>query len=470
MTQTAENALWRIKKRPIMDGYLSAHKQAENQVAGQGFLYRPGFLADAATAIEREAKFKLSEANFAIVQQMIERELAQTGFDYDIAVKEAMIAWQLEKAQTLTELKREFADNKLLREMDKEALNRLKIETDLRQLVIIAAKAQYEIDLEELKRQFFDVERSTFSYETALLNAKLVTANKKLEVIPYIEAVLEKQQLIIDEEENNADRKQALITEKEGLNDKRLELITAREAIAEAIVTLIAAKEALVEKKQALITAKEPIVNQELLNATYLSQYVTSLTGLDTVRQSLITAKNLLIPKINAKSTALIAYAAELDAWMLVKEAIADVKEEIADVAVQNASAKQTILTSKSNYAAANLSLKEARLALEVARMTGRSDLLTARVTNATEYLTAKAEALEAEIENNSEMIDAQLSYDEHSMTTQLETLGEVADIEIDDEVLTIQSITTSQVSEREGTTAAAAQAQLTSRLVHVLS
>ena len=96
MTKTLEDNLWYRGKRPVIDEYLSIAKKVESAVASQGFLYRPGFLGAAITDVERSIKFKLSEINYKIVAEAIQRELAQTGHDYDITVKEAQIAWELE--------------------------------------------------------------------------------------------------------------------------------------------------------------------------------------------------------------------------------------------------------------------------------------------------------------------------------------------------------------------------------------
>lgn len=470
MTQAMENALWYKGKSPIINEYMQTAKQVEDRVAKQGFLYRPGFLSDLTTQLEMTFKAKLSGVNYEIVKQAIEREIAETGHDYDIAVKEAMIAWELEKSTTLTALEQEFADNKVARERDKEVLNRLKIETDLQQLVIIATKAEIETELEELRQELPDIERMTFDYETALLNARLLTAQKKLEVIPYIEAVLEKQQSIIDEEEANADRKNALITAKQDLNDKRSELITAREAIAAQIVLLIAAKEALVDKKQDLVDAREEIATVEEANINYLEQYINALTGLDDVKKDLITAKKALIPKINEKSAALIAYAAEIDAWILVKQAIAKIKEQIADEKIAGVGHRQDIMDAKITLADLENTLKEARLNLEIARLTGRTDLLTLQVENATELLEARQAELDAEIARQSDLLSGQLDYDLYAQTIAIETTEGVEAIEIEAVIDEITDTTSSWITERNGTTAAAVNTEITSKLVHLLT
>jgi hypothetical protein len=302
------------------------------------------------------------------------------------------------------------------------------------------------------------------------LAAKLLTAEKKLEVIPYIETVLEKQQEIIDAETDNATRKNTLISEKELLNEKREDLITAREAIAAAIVTLIAAKQELVTKKESLITAKGLVATQETTNVGYLNQYITALSGLSDVQQDLVAAKKALIPKINEKSTALIAYTAELDAWVIVKNAIAGVKEDIATYMEDRADKKGDVIDARVNLNTLKLDLQEAGINLEIARMTGRSNLMTQKVGNAAEMLTEREAAFDAKISRGSDLLSAQINLDLHQSQVAYETMQEVNDIEIDARTSSLSRIVLARIEEREGTADAAANAELTSQLTHLLS
>ena len=470
MSQIAENNLWFQKKRPIVDSYLAAAKQIEDGVAGHGLLYRPGFLGQMITQVERKAKFDLSEINYQIVSEAITRELAQTGFDYDIAVKEAMISWELEKVLALTALEQDLADNKKLRDMDKEELDRLEITTNLRKLVIMTLKTAIDVDMEELRQEMTDVDRSTFHYEDALLNAKLLTAQKKLSVIPYIEIVLDKQQLIIDAETDNASRKQALLSEKELLNDKRVDLITAREAIADAIVTLIAARIALAARRGELVDAKELISAVELVNVGYLEQYIRTLTGLDDVRMDLVTAKIALIPYINDKSTALIAYAAEIDAWIIVKQAIALIKEEMATLAEERVDKKTDIMSSQVILNTLRLALKEAEINLRTARMLGESTLVTAKVSNATELLTARQTALTEKIGQDSERISNEIDVDRYRGQIAYNTMVEVNDADFEAERDRINREANAQIWKEGQMADIASDTEITSQLVHLLA
>lgn len=470
MSQVLENNKWWRDKRPVVDEYLSVAKKVENQTAGQGFLYRPGFLGAAMTDIERMAKFKLSDINYQIVAEAITRELAQTGHDYDTAVKEAMIAWELERTVLFTVLDQEFADNKALRALDNQALDRLEITTDLRKLVIMALKTAIDIEIEELRQEMTLVDKSTFSAEDALLAAKLLTAQKKLEVIPYIETVIEKQRLVITAEEANADRKGALISVKEDLNDKRGDLIDARELIADAIIELIAAKQVLVVKRQALITAKGLISDVERDNVGYLDQYISALTGLDDVRHFLINAKKALIPKINDKSTALIAYAAELDAWVIVKDAIAVIKEEIATKMETRVDKKGDIVDARVDLNDLKLDLQEARIDLEIARMTGKTDLMAQKITNAALMLAEREISFGAKISRESELTSGQIDLDLYDAKVGFETSSEVIDIEFEGQRDSVVRIARARIREKVQIAEIASGAKITSQLVHLLA
>lgn len=470
MTATLESALWRKGKSPLVREYLATARAAENKAAMLGFLYRPGFLEGQTTDIESALKYKLSDLNYTIVAQMIEREIASTGKAYDVSYREAAIAWELEKATLLTALEQEFADNKKLRELDKEEMDQLKIETDLRQLVILAAKASIEEDMEEYRQEMLQFETEVFPYETALITAKLATANKKLTVIPYIEEVLEKQQDVLDAETDNYDRKNALITAKEDLNTKRLELITAREAIADQIVLLIAAQEELVEKKQSLVDAREDIADQELINVSYLQQYITALTGLDSVRQDLIAAKKALLPKLSEKSTALIAYAAELDAWVSVKQAIAEVKEEIAVVKQAQADQKETNMGYQLDYENAQLSLAQARISLEQAKLTGRSNLMTQQIANASLWVEERETALTERINNEVELFDAESDLDLYRQQQELESYEEIEEYQYPLQRSKLYRIGNARINERGELAAIAANTKITSQLTHLLA
>lgn len=583
MSQVLENNKWWRDKRPIIDGYLESAKQIENTVAGNGLLYRPGFLGGVITNIERKVKFDLSQVNYEIVKQAIERELIATGHSYDISVKEAMIAWELERTVLFTALDQEFADNKRVRDLGNQEFDRLEITTNLRKLVIMTLKTALDIEIEELRQEMTLVDKSTFSAEDALLAANLLTAQKKLEVIPYIETVIEKQQLVIVAELNNVDRKGALITEKDGLNTERKGLITAKETLSGKIGSLVTAKKVLVTAKETLITAKEDLANGRLVNIPYLEQYLDTLDNLNTENQEIAAAKKdnlpymqdyitvlgeldaakeslaeaklenipymgfyidalneladakreladaklanvpyvtmniakqeelmtakenlaaakllnvphmeqyilsiedlitaqedlidtketVIMPKVTEKSISLEAYTEELRQWMLVKDQIADVRKNMATLRETGAEHKGDLLDSQGILNDLRLDLREASINLELAKIDGRTTLMTQKITNAALMLTERGTSFDATQTRDGELLDAQINFDLYEEQEAFESLKEINNWVIPREQESIEKIALARINERGELAEVAANAKLTSQLVHLLA
>jgi len=391
-----ENALWQRQKRPVVDEYRQAASQVERQVAGQGFLYWPGFLGEMITGVERAAKFKLSDINYQIVKEAIERELVQTGHDYDIAVKEAMIAWELEKTQTLTALEQTFADNKKLRALDKEELDRMKIETNLRQLVIIAAKADYQETMEGYRQDLLDIEATTFPYETALTNAKLLTAQKKLEVIPYIESVLEKQQSLIDAEEANADRKEALITAKEAVQDEERELSAEYVELAGKITDLVTAKRALVTARGAIVTAKNLLHTAKATNIGYLESYIGMIDNLIDAKIEVADAKEANLAYMEAYITAQQQIADARTSLAAAKEANIPYMDAYMDALDELGIARVELIDAKRD----NVSYMESHIAKLEDELTAKEALVSAKegtIPHMEQYMAALEDMVDAQ-------------------------------------------------------------------------
>lgn len=470
MGNTLEQNQFFKAKSPAVREYLATAKQIEQVVAAHGHLYRPGFLSLGITEVESSLKYQLSAINYQVISDAIERELKQSGIDYDLAIKNAAIAWQLEKTTLLTDLEQEFADNKRAREWDKSQLDQLEITTNLRKLVIMAAKTAIDVEIEQLRQEMTTIDQFVFPYENSLLAAQLLTAQKKLEVIPYIEEVLAKQYLIIAEENANATRKGVLVDVKENLSDKRIELITARELIAGAIVELIAAKQALVVKRGGLVTAKELISTQERTNINYLNTYLAALTGLSLEEATLINTKKALIPLINDKSLALIAYAAELDAWIVVKEQIAVVKEEIAGEMENRIDRKEDIVASQITLNDLKLDLQEAHINLEIAKLTGRSDLLTQKTANTAILITAKEDFLKRALDGETQIVDKQIEVDEYESLKLIETAKEVNGRDYTSKVTYMSRESVAWNAKEQSIANITADAQVTSELIHLLA
>jgi len=221
----AENTQWFKGKIPIITEYSETHRAMLSTIASRGFCHAPGYLFEAAIAIEEVGKNKLSALNYTIVAEAVQRELTQTGHTYTQAYKAARIAFELEKQTLLTALQNEFADLDATQSLKKEELDRRFIELDIRKLILITTKTTIEFQMEGLKQELVGIDRLTFTNEEALINEKVVTATAKLAVIPYLEALIESQEKILAAETVNISHMEDLINEKGLLVDKKIELV-----------------------------------------------------------------------------------------------------------------------------------------------------------------------------------------------------------------------------------------------------
>src|SRR4030042_4260918 len=220
-----ENAQWRKAKTPIIAKYVDEHAKLFSEVAGRGFLRLPGFVYDIENGIELSAKMMLSELNIKILTETIDRELKQTGIDYDMTYKTALLQWEIDKQVLLNAWEVEYSGIKISSAREEELLNRLAIEVSKRGTYLIEQKTIIELDAEALRTQLATLEGTTAPYEVTLANEKLLTAQKKLEIIPILQAIVAKEQ----------------------------ERLIAEQGKAAAYTDLMAAEQEVVTKKQTLV-------------------------------------------------------------------------------------------------------------------------------------------------------------------------------------------------------------------------
>lgn len=265
-----EQAQYSKGKTPIIAKYLVDHKQLFNEIAGRGFLNLPGYAFDAENDIEMAAKFGLSELNYKIMAETIERELKQTGLDYDQAYKLAMMAWEVEKQDLIEDWEAELAGIKQGMAEEEEVKERLSNEVDARQAVLITAKTAIELEMEGYRTTLAGLDGTVAPYEVLLANAKLLTAQKKLELIPIIEEIITK----------------------EG------ELLTLEASKATYYADLIAAEQEVATKKQAMIPGLSEL-------ATVIQEHTARIPDQISTEQAIaaekITQSNIAVDLANSK-------------------------------------------------------------------------------------------------------------------------------------------------------------------------
>ena len=195
-----ENFLWYKGKSDVLREFRKSTVAILSAVASRNFSSMPGFAIEAFTDVEIDSKFKLTEYNQKLLGEAIDREFKALGLDNDISLKEATMAWELEKMQVLSDLQVELADLDRFRAVTGEALEQLVVEQEVRELIVLMCKAAIDIVAEDIKKQREEADAPLIEPKLALADAMLVTANRKLDVIPYIQAVLEAQKSALSTE------------------------------------------------------------------------------------------------------------------------------------------------------------------------------------------------------------------------------------------------------------------------------
>ncbi len=197
---SAENSLWYKGKSEVLREFKKSTGAILSAVASRNFSALPGFAIEAFTDVEIDSKFKLTEYNQKIMSDAIDRELKDLGLENDIALKQATMAWELEKIQLFSDLQTEFADKELIRSLRGEEIDGLMIDQEFREITVLLSKIAIEIEIEGVKRQKEEVDLLPLPYEEQLATAKLAAAQRKLAVIPYIMAALAAQSTVLDTE------------------------------------------------------------------------------------------------------------------------------------------------------------------------------------------------------------------------------------------------------------------------------
>lgn len=246
--QIRENAQFRKEKSPLIVKYQEEHAKLFSAVAGRGFLSLPGYAYDLENGLELSTKFSLSEVNYKILAETVERSLKQSGITYDLAFKTAQMAWEVSKQGLLDDWGEEYSLIKQGMAEEEEAVLRLGIALYLRQVYLIEQKTAIALQAEAYKNQIAGLGAAEATAEGELAAKKLLTAQKKLELIPFLESILA-QELI-------------LITALQGKNGYETELMTALRDVADkkshellpAMADLVAK---MVEYENELIAQKE---------------------------------------------------------------------------------------------------------------------------------------------------------------------------------------------------------------------
>jgi len=392
MTATKEYAAWAKGKTPIIDEYRKERRTIHSAVAGRGFESAPGFMYDFSNDLEIMTKLKLSELNYNIIAEAIEEELKQAGFDYDLAYKNALMAWELEKAELLSNLERELALLKQTMAFEDENIKILAQQLTLRAIELIEAKTAIELEIEGYRLLIAQLGAETAPYEVALAEAKVLTANKKLEIIPILQEILALEQDMVS-------KIYELLAVNQALAAKNIELVEGERDI-------LAAEEALLTKMDIIINKTEDLNEkiQEILDAEEDKE--SELTTLiDAQNDSIIYRISLMTPAITALIAILGSYKTAIETQTGIYEDIYDVKEETLDLEEAKLTKYSAIIEKQREITETTLKLIEATGALVDYQIGKLAPAISELIT----IYNAYAEALEDQLELEEDIIDVKM-------------------------------------------------------------
>lgn len=251
-----EAASWRKQKTPLMREYVGEHSKLLSEIAGRGFLNLPGYAYDLENELELRLKLGLSEINYKILSETIERELKQQGIDYNSTYKTAALTWEVTKQSLVAAWDAELSGIKRGMANEEEVKTRLAIEVAARQVTLITSKTAIEEEMEGYRLQLAELEDDTAPYEVSLAQAKLLTAQKKLELIPILQEICDKEEELLDLEAGKAAELTTLLNKKNEIADKRellephyLSLANKTQELAGLIPSQVAKEEQIADEK-----------------------------------------------------------------------------------------------------------------------------------------------------------------------------------------------------------------------------
>ncbi len=399
-TQISENSQWYRGKTQVISKYQSEARAMMSDVAGRGFSFCPGFIYDNQAWLEIAAKMQLSDINFKILQETIEREIKQSGLDYDIAYRNAKIAWEIEKQGLLNAWEMELAGIKRGMAMDEEALNILSIEVAKRSITLIEAKAAIDAEMEAYRKQIAELDGQTAQYEVNLANAKLATARKKLDLIPIVQQIIDVENDLLEKESDKISEYNKLIQAEQTAVDKKEsvlvpvleELNSALEEYSGMTNYITDMKSQISDQKveRAEVLSQAADKNIELVSIIEANQgKLEELTEAKRKTAELVTSN--VLPELENYIDAIESYGDKIPDIITKKRELADIEKE---------SAEELVSQAKIQVKVADEHTKQAEYAEEVANIEKERSVKLAKLND------KEIDLLNAEIDRDTSKID----------------------------------------------------------------
>jgi hypothetical protein len=244
-----------------------------SESAARGFAIPGGDTLFKILDVVDEARATVVEGNGKIYEERSGQIFEVEKFALDYLVKMAKLAMDLYREQLFNEIALEQAQQSADTERSRAEIARMNTRTEARMVAIIRDKAEMERRILAYKQQLVEAEGLTVAAESVLEDAKITTAEKKLEIIDSIYQVIAAEQLVIAAERRRAASMEQVLEAKQVVAAIKREMVPfyiqkaqARQALAlatEQEIPVLRALEELGYDRIALRDAEEDEKHRE---------------------------------------------------------------------------------------------------------------------------------------------------------------------------------------------------------------
>ena len=242
INQTAEWYKFAIAKRKVEDVVASKADDTLALFASRGGILPNGQVMDAISELELERRRALTIEDAKLIAEQLEQEYAELEVVYKGLIADAEITFQEEEQTLLAELDLEIANAESWYQMAEQDLALQALVIEQRQSELMNSKTALGLEKEALQQQMLGQDVLLLPYQTTLINARVATITKRLEMIPFLTAIIDKEWELI-----------AYITTSLKYED---DLVHAKEALLDAQKPLMSIMYDLANKKIAYANAE----------------------------------------------------------------------------------------------------------------------------------------------------------------------------------------------------------------------
>jgi len=193
INQTAEWYKFAIAKRKVEDVVASKADDTLALFASRGGILPNGQVMDAISDLELDRRRALTIEDAKLIAEQLEQEYAELEVVYKGLIADAEITFQEEEQTLLAGLDLEIANAESWYQMAEQDLALQALVIEQRQSELMNSKTALGLEKEALQQQMLGQDVLLLPYQTTLINARVATITKRLEMIPFLTAIIDKE-------------------------------------------------------------------------------------------------------------------------------------------------------------------------------------------------------------------------------------------------------------------------------------